>query len=194
MKNGWLWAVALPLIGCGAVERSYVRKDFEQVDRTQTIRLAVVTAPYPDQSETLGQMWSLIAQRYVNDHRDYIAREAKTSQTVSKELCGEKIEAILRLTPHIHRYGEGVEGKLYASLYRCKDGALIWSAEAEDDFASEDPLLREVTERYVEKFGEEVRPYVAPSFRLIKETLETLPKPSIRDNDEAQTEKIEDTE
>ena len=194
MTKTWLWAAIVPLVGCGAVDRSYVRKDFESTDRTQTIRVAVVTSPYPDENETVGQMWSLIAQRYVNDHRDYIVREAKTAPTVSKELCGGKIEAILRLTPQIHRYGEGVTAKMNASLIRCRDWALIWSAESDGSWDSTDPKLVEVTERYVEKFGEEVRPYVAPTFRILKDTLQTLPKPSIKDNEAAQTEKIEDTE
>jgi probable lipoprotein (TIGR04455 family) len=135
----WLWAALVPLVGCGAVDRSYVRKDFDSSDRTQTIRVAVVTSPFPDENEAVGRMWSLIAQRYVNDHRDYIVREAKTAPVVTKELCGEKIEAILRLQPQVHRYGDGVEAKVNATLVRCKDWGLIWSAESGGSCSSRSP-------------------------------------------------------
>jgi probable lipoprotein (TIGR04455 family) len=167
-----------------------IRPDYDVADRTQTLRLVVLTTPLPDGRELVGKVWSTIAQRYVNDHRDFIAKATEAAAVEPKNLCVDGIDGVLRLAPTVRRVGEGVEAEVKASLTRCRDRQLVWSAEAGGTWDSNDKGLTEVTQRYVEQFGEEVRPYVAPSFRLLKATLDTLPLPSIEHNDAAVEEKI----
>ncbi len=177
---------------CSAVKQVRLRDDYVQVDQTRTKRLLVVTAPLPEGGEKVAELWSLIAQRYTNLHRDFLVKKGTTAPAPLadvKERCGEGIEGVLWLRPELRRAGSGVEAAVDAQLLRCSDGAEVWGAKAAGSFDSKDPHLAETTEQYVAKFGEEVRPYVAPTFLLLRATLDTLPKPVLTEEDVA--EKIE---
>src|SRR5690242_14629606 len=50
------------LTGCATVKSSYVRPDYESVDKTQVKHLAVVTQPLPDGNPKVGELWSLVAR------------------------------------------------------------------------------------------------------------------------------------
>ncbi|MFY0581518.1 MXAN_6521/LA_1396 family lipoprotein [Cystobacter fuscus] len=65
----------------------------------------------------------------------------------------------------------------------------IWAAEAAGSWNSEDKRYAALTEQYAGELGAEAGPYVAPSFRLLSATLDTLPNPLL--NDEDTNEKIE---
>lgn len=66
---------ALTAFGCGTVKNVTVRPDFDQVDKRTLLRLAVLTAPLPAGDPSVGAMWSSMARRYANHHRDFIAKE-----------------------------------------------------------------------------------------------------------------------
>ena len=186
-----LFALGLvALSACSTVRNVQVRPDYEQVDRTKTLRLAVVTAPLPNGDEQLGMLWSEIARRYVNDKRDFIASVQLAAPEIPADACGENLEGLLHLAPQVRREGDGVEAEVKAELLRCSDREIIWSAEGGGSWASEDDLFSSTTASYVEKYGPGVEPYVAPTFRLLRAVLDTLPYPKIED-DEAIMEKIE---
>ena len=175
---------------CSAVRNVHVRPDYEQVDRTQTLRLAVVTAPLPDGDEQLGLLWSEIARRYVNDKRDFIASVQRAADELPQDVCEPPLEGVLHLEPSVSLKGNGVEAEVSASLFRCSDREVIWSAEGGGSWKSDDDLFTDTIATYVERYGEGVEPYVAPSFRLLRAVLDTLPRPEITDDD-AVMEKIE---
>ena len=177
-------AAVLLLGACGAVQRSNVRPDYDAVDRTRIFRLVVLTAPLPGADPSVGTLWSLIARRYVNQHRDFIVRRHVVAQTVSTDACGEGDEGILRLLPAVSRRGGEVTASVVATLWRCSDRQTIWEAEARGAWPEHDPNVRELTSRYVEELGEGVGPYVPTTFHLLRETLDTLPRPKlVRDED-----------
>ncbi|MCI0572074.1 MAG: MXAN_6521/LA_1396 family lipoprotein [Myxococcaceae bacterium] len=194
LKRPSLMALVVVLAsGCTAVKMSRVRPDYEQVDRQTTKRLVVVTAPLPAGNERLGQLWSLIARRYVNQNRDFIAKENRVDASADFQptsACSEGLEGVLVLKPqNVELRGNGVEAGVTAQLFRCKDGAEVWAAEAGGSWDAADPLYEEQRALYVSEMGEEVSPYVAPSFQLLKAALDTLPNPVLSDEDV--TEKIE---
>lgn len=182
------------LAGCATVKNSRVRPDYETVDKTQVKRLVVVTQPLPDGKKEVGELWSLIARRYVNQNRDFIAKanvalEGNPEDTSFKGLCVENFEGVLWLSPEVKRTGNGVEASVKAQLLRCRDGQEVWAAQASGSWPSEEERYKELTAQYTGELGPEVTPYVAPTFRLLKATLDTLPRPQL--NDEEVTEKIE---
>lgn len=173
---------ALALAACGPVRSTFVRADYEQEDRTKTVRLAVATAPLPLGSETLGALWSEIARKYTNDHRDFIVKVGVSGAAVPSGLCASEdapIEGVLVLEPVAAKSGAGVDTSVKARLERCRDRQVVWSAEAGGSWPSDDATLVEVRKHYVEKYGDEVSPFVAPTFQLLRAVLETLPKPAL---------------
>lgn len=184
-----LFAVTLGLAACGVVRHSEIRPDYAQADRTQTVRIGVVVHPLPDGRKDVGQLWAVIAQRYANHHRDFIAKEAVASSTVTPS-CHDDLEGLLWITPEVHAIGDGFEVAAKAQLRRCRDGETVWSAEGGGSFPSRDETVLEVTRRYGEELGPSVEPYVAPSFHLLRALLDTLPEPALPSED-AVLEKIE---
>ncbi len=176
------------LAGCATVKSSRVRPDYETVDKTQVKRLAVVTQPLPEGKQEIGELWSLIARRYVNQNRDFIAKanlaiDGNPEDTSHKGLCVEGIEGILWLSPDVKRSGKGVEAAVKAQLLRCRDGQEVWAAEAAGSWPSEDERYKELTVQYTRELGDGVAPYVGPTFRLLSATLDTLPRPQLNDAD-----------
>lgn len=192
----WGLGALLALPACSTVQSVQVRPDYEQVDRVQTVRVAVLTAPLPANNASLARMWSLMAQRYANLHRDFLAQPATVavalpaSATPGTDHCDAPVQGVLHLIPGTRLVGSDVELSVTATLSRCRDGEVIWSARGAGTWASEDKELVEVSRRYIAELGPSVAPYVAPTFRLLRDVLGTLPKPKLtRDKDV--TDKIE---
>ncbi len=176
------------LSGCATVKSSHIRPDYETVDKTQVKRLLVVTQPLPDGKPEVGELWSLIARRYVNQNRDFIARsnvalDGSPEDTTFKGLCVDNLEGVLWLSPDVKRTGKGLEAAVKAQLVRCRDGQEVWGAEAAGSWPSEDERYKELIAQYTSELGPEVSPYVAPTFRLLSATLDTLPRPQLNDAD-----------
>jgi probable lipoprotein (TIGR04455 family) len=187
------WASAGVIVcSCGPVHSTMLRKDYAEADARQTVRLVLVTSPLPAGKQAVGQLWSEVGRHYANDHRDFIVKTAVAGPTEPTDLCGNGIEGILHLQPTAKAIGLGVEESVDASLTRCRDGALVWSAEAAGSWSSYDPNLKDVIEHYVTELGEEVRPYVAPAYHLLKATFDTLPLPVL--DDKGKDEKIDLTD
>jgi probable lipoprotein (TIGR04455 family) len=189
MTNRLVLALGLAaLTGCSSVKSQVTRPDYEQVDKQRVKRLVVVTQPLPDGKQTVGDMWSLMARRYVNQNRDYLvkenlARPGPTDSAALKELCAEGIEGVLWLEPQASgtRYGATVATR--ARLLRCVDGEEVWSAEAAGDWHGHDKKFLQRKIQYVQEFGREVDLYVIPSLKLLQDTLGTLPNPQLNDQD-----------
>lgn len=179
------------LLACSTVKHSQTAPDWNTVGAQQVKRLIVVTSPLPEGNENVGKLWSRIARRYVNQKREFLAKEEAATATLegAKSLCKEGIEGVLHLQPTVARKGNGVEESVKAVLVACPNGQEQWSAEAAGSWDSKDSLLEQTTKEYVEDLGPDVEPYVAPAFHLLKATLDTLPNPTLNEQDK--DEKIE---
>lgn len=194
VRGAALLAAMIAVSGCATVRSSRIAPDYAQVDQHRTKRLVVVTAPNPGEAEKLGELWSLLARRYTNQHRDFLVKENRpapegvTAAAIARfepqSLCAEGLEGVLWLRPTEWKdEGENLRASLVARLVGCPDGHEVWSAEAGGSWKKQDAQLEAFTAEYVDELGEDVAPYVAPSFRLLKATLDTLPNPTLTDED-----------
>jgi probable lipoprotein (TIGR04455 family) len=190
MRRLVLAAGLLGLAACGPVKNKFVRKDYEQQPQQQVKRLVVVTQPLPAGIPQVGELWSLIARQWVNQNRNYLVKSnlalpERPTDTSHKGLCVEGLEGVLWLEPEVKLAdgGQGVEAAVKARLVRCADGQDEWRAEAAGSWGSQDALYRERITEYVGTLGEEVRPYVVPTYKLLKSTLDTLPNPQLTEAD-----------
>ncbi len=183
--------VAAAVSGCATVKMHRLRADYDAVDKLKTKRLVVVTQPLPDGQAKAGELFSLVARRYVNQKRNFLVKrqvsQAEPFQPAA--LCGDGAEGVLWLEPEVTRVGEGVEAKVKARLLRCTDGQEVWAADAGGSFACADDRLKQVTTDYAAELGPEVALYVPVAFNLLRPTLDTLPDPVLTDDDVS--EKIE---
>lgn len=188
MRRVVLAAGLLGLAACGPVKSQFVRPDYAEQPLRQVKRLVVVTQPLPAGSAPAGELWSLIARQWVNQNRNYlvkdnVARPGSPEDASFQEQCVEGIEGVLWLEPDVRLADGGMEAAVKARLVRCADGQDEWRAEAAGSWGTEDDLYLERTAEYVEALGEEVRPYVVPSYKLLKATLDTLPDPQLTEAD-----------
>ncbi len=175
-----LAALALMAAGCTPVVRgAWIRQDYHRVDRLKTLRVAVVTAPLPAGQQDLGKLWSVIATRWMNQHRDFITKDPTEAQAMPAHPCHDDLDGVLHLRPTLVRAGDRVTAKVHATLVRCSDGKPIWAADAKGTWPLADPEIKDLTQTYVAQMGEAVRPYVPASFHLLRATLATLPHPKL---------------
>ena len=215
-----LLALAAPLAGCGGARERLLSETYEQRERTELVRVEVRAAPRlaaealeggalgPERAAPVPapvvEMWALMAQRYLNDHRDFLAlRRAALPAPLTPEAaaaspaCGEGLHGTLHLDGEVAREGEGARLRLWARLTRCpaaEGGAprwaegggdeVVWAADVEHSSASADEVLVTLREEYARRFGEEAAPYAAPSFLALKALLDLAPRPKLtRDED-----------
>ena len=178
---------ALVLVSCTPLKSAFVRDDWAKDDAPHVKRLAVVVQPLPDAKQKAGEAWARIARRYVNQKRDFLVKK-EVSQPTPVDLgavCGgeDAIEGVLLINPTLTAKGDGFEVEVQAVLQRCRDGREAWKASAGGSFAAKDKLLVEVTQVYVQEFGEEVAPYVPPAMNVLRPLLDTLPQPVLTEAD-----------
>lgn len=178
--------LALGLLGasaCSAVTQQYVHPDFDEVDKNRVWRVHVVTAGMSSEQSSISQLWALIAQRWVNQHRDYIAKQRSTVTTVAPPACQDGINGLLVLKPHVERLGDEVRARAAAALIHCEGARTVWSAKAAGTWDVEDDVLKATTAQYASELGPQVRPWVPATFRLLRELLDTMPRPKLKDDD-----------
>lgn len=173
--------------GCSVVKASRISDTWQTEDSTAVKRLALVVQPLPNAQEPAGQAWARIARRYVNQKRDFLVKReiAQAAAVQLADVCGgeDAIEGVLTLTPSVVAKGDGFEVDVKGALVRCSDGRESWSGTAAGSFPSKDKLLVEVTNVYVQEFGEAVAPYVPPAMNVLRPLLDTLPQPTLTEAD-----------
>ena len=120
-----------------------------------------------------------MARRYVNHHRDFIAKKASVMTALDASACGDGIEGVLHLYPHLMRTSSGARVRVVGRLIRCDDGAIVWEARAADAWSADDDNVTAVRSQYAGEFGAHVEPFVAPSFHALRALLDTLPRPKL---------------
>ena len=175
-------AAGLGLVAaCSPVQKTTLRPDYAEADRTQTVRLAIVVAPLPAGDQDVADLWSMMARSYVNQHRDFIVSVDRALPAVPADACAEHIEGVLLLAPFMARDGDGVQASVSAKLVRCRDHATVWTAESAGSWSTDDSDLTEARKHWVQQTSAAVDPYVVATFRLLTATLETLPTPAFPD-------------
>ena len=191
MRTGVLFPAltVVVLVGCGPVHHTLLRSDYDQIDARQTVRIVVTTTPLPEGNKAEGQLWSELARHYANDHRDFLVKSAVSGTADLPSLCTDNIQGVLKLEPTVREDGDSVQEAVHASLLRCRDGGLVWEALADGRWKSADPNVGDVTDHYVQLLGTDVRPFVAPTYHLLKGTLDALPHPVL--DEQEKDEKID---
>jgi probable lipoprotein (TIGR04455 family) len=205
LKRALVSLVLLLLPACAStLKSSRVSPDYAQADRASLKRLRVLTAPVPAGVDPqLGELWSRVARRYVNQKRNFIAKAHGSLPTrpdadALRAACTEEegLEGLLWLEPtQVTRVGKGpdagVEAAVHAQLLRCRDLREVWAADAAGSFASEDAQLKESAALWTQGLEPSVEPYAAPAFRLLRPLLDSLPEPTPPSSDEETIEKGE---
>lgn len=189
-RAGIMSGILVALTACGPVRHATIRGDFEQVDKKTLLRLVVLTAPLPLEDPELGAMWSTMARRYANHHRDFIAKVERAEATPPTDLCIEGIDGVLHLSPTLTQDGEGVQVEVQGRLLRCADLTEVWSAAVGGSWPSQDSQVSTVIDEYQSEHGPRVTPFIAPSFHALRALLDTLPRP-VLEREEDIMEKIE---
>lgn len=181
------------LTGCGGAKQTYLVKTFPQKEKSEVIRVEIVVQSVDSQlredQKGILEMWGLMTQRYLHDHRDFIPlRRQITSDQATYPSCREDLQGMFILSGSGHPDGDEIKIKLDAQLFQCEGtdppSRLIWSAVAEGSSEADNQTLKTLRADYVSRFGQEVDAYVAPSFLVIKELLELAPYPKISAEDD----------
>lgn len=165
--------------GCSSLDFAKTADNYGSAYAQKLYRLHIVTAPAPAGDARLGEMWSVMAKRYVNHHRDFIAKKTTTSAMLDASACGEGIEGVLHLVPRLELRGGGAKASVVGRLLNCSDGAVVWQGRASDRWDSDDDNVTQLRAQYAREFGAHVEPYVAPSFHALRELLDSLPRPKL---------------
>lgn len=197
---------ALLVSACSSARQLYLKPSYQTHERTSLIRVEVWVHPYLAELSRSGplldgrvfDMWALMAQRYLNDSRDFLAVTRHTVQPAAEGVmlpqCAEGVAGRVVISGIADRDGGDVTVSLQARLETCPRGEsqpeLIWSAQVDHCSESADEVLKALRAKYQERFGEVAGSYAAPSFHAIRELLLLSPKPKIT-RDEDVMEKIE---
>lgn len=184
-----LMCVAMALVGCSSVSNVWVTDDFKTAHRTKTYRLNVVSEGLAKDAK-LDELWTRMAQRWVNHHRDFIAKRRTMVAADGAKLCTGDTQAVLWLKPAVTRKGDEVQASAQAGLFACPDGQRIWTAQASGAWPVADEQLTATQQKYVRELGAAVGPFVPATFRLLRELLDSLPRPKLVKDDDVM-EKIE---
>ncbi|MSP74474.1 MAG: hypothetical protein EXR76_20290 [Myxococcales bacterium] len=178
------------LSGCSAVTSQHVRPDYETKYASSVLRISIIVTPLPAGSQAVGDLWSMMARQYVNQHRDFIVSVDQAGLVLPADACAAPIEGLLVLVPEVVRVDGGVQASVKGRLLSCADGRELWNVEAAGSFDEDDDDLALARSHWTLVVGPEVTPYVDASFRLLTAALETLPSPRFP-SDEYLREKIE---
>jgi probable lipoprotein (TIGR04455 family) len=182
----------LLLAACSVVKMARLEDNWQTTDRLTLKRVAVVVQPLPGGDQKVGEMFARLARRYVHQKKEFlmvsdVARAAPPPDKAAD--CVEHVDGVLWLMPETKPSGDGFELDVKAKLLRCSDWQEVWASEGGGSFVSKDEGLKEVAAAYGREFGDGVEPYVAPTMRLLRPMLDTLPNPQLTsaDQDEKMT-------
>ncbi len=186
MKFKLFIAILLLATGCGASVHSWTRDDYVAVDQKQVKHLSLQVRGV---SEPVHKLWSLLARRYVNQHRNFIIRPAELAGDATIGVACAGKEGLLALDVVQQAKGPEIAVNLQAKIQRCRDGEPVWTGAVQGSWASDEATVAELRAHYVAELGKGIEAYVAPAFLALKALVATLPEPVLSDDE--QMEKIE---
>jgi hypothetical protein len=99
------------------------------------------------------------------------------------------LEGVLSVHTVAVEIGEDVRLHLVAELHRCSDKELLWRGVGLEGNAAKDEDLAALTSGYIVNLGEQIQPYAAPAFLVLRDLLDQLP--DVKLSDDEVMEKIE---
>lgn len=79
--------------------------------------------------------------------------------------------------------GNSVQLQVESRLIDCETGLLVWRAVGANSYATEDGDLEQTIRGYANRYGEGTRPYVAGFFLLARKLFESMPDPTLSEDD-----------
>ena len=186
----WAALAATAGSGCSAVTTQYTKAGYDPAAPDAVKRIAVIGMA-PEGHGPLATLLAQVATDRINLKMNYLIYYTGTLPDAAGpgdgawvEACQQR-EGILSLRAMDVRTGEGPDVKMviWASLRRCTDGEILWSAEAQDATESEDENLENMIKSYVQTLGPDVSAYAAASFLIVRDILNTLPDPTLTDDE-----------
>ena len=176
-------------LGCSAATSSWVRDDWAAQPASHVKRLHVAVSPLPNGDAGQGQLWALLARRYVNQQRNFLVKQQSALPVVDVAAACAGFDGLLLIAPVATQAGDDVTIGLDGLLVRCADREPAWKGRVRGTWASTDPTVAAVRAHYVAELGPAVEPWVAPAFLALKALVGMMPQPVLTDQDEM--EKIE---
>ncbi len=171
------------LSSCSAVQATWVKPDYNVKAPDATKRIAVVAWAPADHAALAGLLSHVAADR-IDLRMNYLVHKTEVMVRGWSDICGE-LEGVLSIRAIVVTLqpNDRVQLVLVAELHDCKTGALLWRVEGSEGIASEDDDLSALTESYTNNLGPEVGRYAAPAFLILRDMLETLPDPTLTDDE-----------
>jgi probable lipoprotein (TIGR04455 family) len=179
--------VALPLLlaacaACSSIETAWVRAGYD-ANATAAVKHIAVVAWAPPEYPELANVLANVAADRVKLKLNYLVHSAAPAARGWSEACGE-LEGVLAIQAlNVAKHEGGMELAIAAELYSCKTGALIWRAQAHDTADATDSDLVELVQSYVRQLGDAAAPYATAAFLVLRDILDTLPNPTLTDDE-----------
>ncbi len=177
-----LWGSFL-ISGC-TIESYHLSDSWETQDKFQLKRTFVLVQAPPGTPAHFVELAGRIARRYVNLKKDFLVLGNAPAQPEPVAALAETDGHLLLDFTEVHlAQADDLRLRVTAQLLRNPGRGVVWKvvASRSDEPANED--LSRLTQRYVRELGDEVEPYVAPTFILMKRVFDTLPSPQLTDED-----------
>lgn len=182
-------AVAVVQAGCGPSTTSWLRDDWATQPASHVKRLHVAITPLPNGDVGQGQLWGLLAKRYLNQQRNFLVKQQSAAPGIDVTAACAGFDGVLVLAPTAVRSGDAVTVGILAKLLRCSDREPAWTGRVSGTWPASEPTVAALREHYVAELGAAVEPWVAPAFLALKALVAMMPQPVLGDADEM--EKIE---
>ena len=196
--NSWshvllLFSLTFFSFGCGGAKQTYLHPKYQKHDRTRTLRLGVIATSSSDalaQNQALLKMWAHTTQKYMNDHRDFVVVSRFIKPFSVKQACAYRDQEQRSFHGVFLLHGQGtkfhneIELQFNGILYRCDpDLTRLWTGESKGEWPFQDQVLVELRKQKIKQHGESVSSWVVGSFYALRNLLQLLPYPELKDDD-----------
>jgi probable lipoprotein (TIGR04455 family) len=192
-----LLGLVLLQFGCSVAQQTYIHPHFTTHDRQQTVRvvLYVKQEAAHDQSQTkfhlqkpslspkVLAMWALMAQKYLNDKRDYFITQRFVIKDLKEIQCQAPVQGYWMISGRYHQEDgpqTAVQLKLDIRLKRC-DHIQVWAGKVAGEWPAKDDVLVDLRKDYIQTFGSEVTDFAVASFYALQQVLRLTPRPKLNE-------------
>ena len=173
----------LMLSACGSARSHYLIPNYQRHERTQVVRVEVWVTPAhiksPPEPKVLA-MWSLMAQRYLNDKRDFLVLRRHVHTSSKLPSCSEGVVGRFIIQGDARRSDDDAQLELKARLETCDaNPKVIWRGGGSFCSEVDNEVLQTLRAQYHKRFGDRAAMYAAPSFLALKELLDLTPYPKL---------------
>jgi probable lipoprotein (TIGR04455 family) len=170
-------------VGCAsAIDSSYLLRGYDGQSNTAVKRIAVA-AWAPADLHDVATLTTAIATDFVKLRKNYLVRQSGPVQRDFAEAC-DALDGVLAIRVlDVVVAADAVTTRLEASLYRCRDGALLWRTTGTLTASSRDENLQQLAAAYGNSAGPAAARFAAPLFALLQQLLTPMPDPVLSDDE-----------